>query len=463
MGRMKRREFNLLLSSSVVAGGIARPVLAQSATPDPALLTTTLTPFGAERAGNADGSIPAWTGGVVSAPLPVDESVVVPMFADEQPLYTVDASNMAQYQGLLSEGTEALMTKYGFKIKVYQTHRTASAPQYVYDNIAKNVTRAKLEEAGGRFGFTGGYGGVPFPITDSSDPNIAGTQIIWNHLVAWPGYSYKTDSTAYVVIHGQVDLVFGGYQRFESLYYDPNGSVENYQGYYGVIHQVATAPAELAGQEYLIWHTSNSLVKPDITWELLTGQGRVRKAPNEAYDTPNSQSNGINNLDDATGFYGSPQKYDWKLLGKKEMLVPYNCNNIPLTQAKDFFLPSFPNPDIVRWEKHRMWVVEATLHPGELNTTARRMCYMDEDTWQILYSDCYDAQNQLVKTLVVHNRCVPSLPGTIFVGFGCWSLLTGDYSWVGGIPNPLNDSKEWELPQPMNDFEPQEMAAQASF
>jgi hypothetical protein len=452
-----------LLGSSVAAANLAHPALAQAATADASSLTTNLTPVGAERAGNADGSIPAWTGGVVSPPLPPDQSVVVPMFTDEQALYTVDGSNMVQHQGMLSEGTEALMTKYGFKIKVYQTHRTAAAPQYVYDNIAKNVTRSKLEAAGGRYGFTGGYGGVPFPIPDSDDPNTAGVQIIWNHLVAWPGYSYKTDSTAFVVINGKLDLVFGGYQQFQAPYYDPDGSPETYQGYYGYVHQVAKAPGSLAGGEYLIWHTSNSLVKPDIVWELLTGQGRVRKAPNEAYDTPNSQSNGINNLDDATGFYGSPQKYDWKLLGKKEMLVPYNCNAIPETMAQDFLLPSFPNPGIVRWEKHRMWVVEATLHPGQFNTTARRMCYMDEDTWQILLSDCYDGQNNLVKSLVVHNRCVPSLPGTIFVGFGCWDLLNGNYSWVGGIPNPSIDSKEWELQQPPSDFEAQQMAAQASF
>jgi len=460
---MKRREFSLLLGSSVAAAGLTHPALAQSATADASLLTTTLTPIGAERAGNADGSIPAWTGGVVSAPLSPDQSVVVPMFADEQALYTVDGSNMAQYHGMLSEGTEALMTKYGFKIKVYQTHRTAAAPQYVYDNIAKNVTRAKLEPTGGRFGFTGGYGGVPFPIPDTTDPYISGAQIIWNHLVQWPGYSYKSDSTAFVVINGKVDLVFGGYQRFEAPYYDPNGSAETYEGYYGWIHQTAIAPAELNGQEYVIWHTSNSLVKPDIVWELLTGQARVRKAPNEAYDTPNSQSNGINNLDDATGFYGSPQMYDWKLIGKKEMLVPYNCNAITQSSPADFFRPSFPNPDVVRWEKHRVWVVEATLHPGNFNTTARRMCYMDEDTWGILYSDCYDAQNNLVKTLVAHNKCVPSLPGTIFIGFACWSLLTGDYSWVGGLPNASMDGREWEVPQPATDFEAQQMAAQASF
>lgn len=460
---MKRREFSLLLGSSVASMGLTRQALAQSASPDATLLTTTLTPTGAERAGNADGSIPAWTGGVTSSPLPADQPVVVPMFADEQSLCAVDSSNMAQYSGMLSEGTQVLMTKYGFKVNVYQTHRTAAAPQYVYDNIAKNVTSSQLEPTGGRFGFTGGYGGVPFPIPNTSDPNIAGVQIIWNHLVAWPGYSYKTDSTAWVVIDGKVILTFGGYQRFLLPYYDPAGSAQTYQGYYGYIKQIANAPAGLTGEEYLIWHTSNSLLKPDITWELINGEGRVRKAPDEAYDTPNSQSNGINNLDDATGFYGSPQKYDWKFIGKKEMLVPYNCNAIPLCTARDFFWHSFPNPDIVRWERHRMWVVEATLHPGEMNTTARRVCYMDEDTWQILLSDCYDARDNLVKTLVVHNRVVPSLPGTIFVGFGCWDLLNGNYSWVGGIKAPSSDGLEWELPQPLSDFSPEEMAAQASF
>ncbi len=178
---MKRRDFGLLASSSLAAAATAGPVQAQAAAPDPSLLTTTLTPMGGERAGNADGSIPAWTGGLTAPPLPSNVPIDVVLFADEAPLYTVDATNMAQYQNLLTPATQAMMTKFGFSIKVYQTHRTARRhPQITCTIISrKNVTNAKLDPAGGRLGFTGAYGGIPFPIIDTSDPLVGGSQLIW--------------------------------------------------------------------------------------------------------------------------------------------------------------------------------------------------------------------------------------------------------------------------------------------
>ena len=142
---MKRREFGLLAGTSLATAGAVRPAMAQSA-PDPSLLTTTLTPYGAERAGNADGSIPAWTGGWTAPPTAPDQTIDVPLpFAGEAMLYTVDASNLSQYQNLVTPGLQAMITKYGFSLQVFPTHRTAAAPQYVYDNISKNVTRAAAE------------------------------------------------------------------------------------------------------------------------------------------------------------------------------------------------------------------------------------------------------------------------------------------------------------------------------
>src|ERR1700757_653415 len=156
---MKRRDFGLLAGTSLASTTLVRPAQAQSATPDPSLLDTTLTPLGAERAGNADGSIPAWTGGLVSPPLPPGTDVKVHIFEDEQPLYTIDASNMAQYADLLTPATQYQITKFGMSVPVYQTHRTAAAPQYVYDNAKKNVMNAKLDPNGGGLGFPRRRGG----------------------------------------------------------------------------------------------------------------------------------------------------------------------------------------------------------------------------------------------------------------------------------------------------------------
>jgi hypothetical protein len=57
-------------------------------------------------------------------------------------------------------------------------------------------------------------------------------------------------------------------------------------------------------------------------WTLLNRQARVRKAPNEQFDSPDLDANGINNVDEASCFYGNPSQYDWNYIEKKEMLVP---------------------------------------------------------------------------------------------------------------------------------------------
>lgn len=460
---MKRRNFGLLAGTSLATSAV-RPVWGQSVAPDPSLLTTTLTPVGAERVGNADGSIPAWTGGLVSPPLPPDQPAAVRIFVDEKPLYTVDASNMTQYAGMLNEGTKAQMTKFGLKINVFPTHRTAAAPQYVYDNIAKNVTRAKLDPRGGRLGFTGAYAGIPFPIIDKTDPLVGGVQVIWNHLIAWPGNSaVGTFNPGVVMMDGQLILVAGTKSYYTYPYYDPNGSPETYEGYYSKGHFFDLAPGSVKGQETLVWHSSNVSLNPDIVWTLLNGQGRVRKAPNEQYDSPNPESNGIASVDEASGFYGNPSQYDWTLVGKQEMLIPYNCNEMLFHSVQEDLRPHFPNPEIVRWEKHRCWVVEANLHPGQHNVNSKRRFYMDEDTWAIVVGEGYDANGSLVKAYTNYLNCTPSLPGTTEQCTATYSLISGNYVFNGNMGYPPYVGKQYIQPIAPSMFEPQEMAANASF
>ncbi len=463
---MKRRDFGLLAGTSLATATVIRRAKAQSTTPDATLLTTTLTPYGAERAGNADGSIPAWTGGYVLPPTAPDQTIDVahPDFLNDAQLYTVNASNLAQYENLLTPGLQTMITKFGYSLNVFPTHRTAAAPQYVYDNIAKNVTRASLDPAGGRLGFDGAYGGIPFPIINTSDPDIGGAQLIWNHLTHWEGYSNHTTFSPAIVVSQGVPVLSGAeFSRFIYPYYDPNGSPETYAGYYSKLHLYIKAPASAEGQEQLVWHSTNVTKNPDIVWELLNGQGRVRKAPNEAYDTPNPTYNGISNIDESQCFYGSPSQYDWKYITKREMLVPYNNNAVHDHTTQELCLPKFPNPALTRWEKHRVWVVEATLHPGSNNVLSKRRLYIDEDTGQSLLGEAYDMNGTLSRAYMVPVRTVPSIPMVNPAYIVVFSLLTGDYVINGNLSYPPYKSDEYSGPQPVSDFEPQQMAAQASF
>lgn len=460
---MKRRTFGLLAGTSFLALK-AGAVKAQTA-PDPSLLTTTLTPLGAERAGNADGSIPPWTGGLTSLPPGLKPNDYVPeLFPEEKPVLVIDSSNMAQYSDRLSEGVMNLMQKYGFSIKVYPTHRTASAPQYVYDNTAKNAVNAKLYPGGGRFGFEGAYGGVPFPIPDVSVPLNAGTQIVWNHNAKWTGYEYLIDLSGYAVTDGQLENSFSAHTRYRNPFYDPQGSLATFNGLIQQVEVPYYAPAALVGQDLIIFSYTDPFQHPQQAWELLNGQGRVRRAPEISFDTPSSQADGIANYDEEFGFNGSLERYDWHYLGKKEMYIPYNNNGLFGAEPQAAHLPHFLDPNLVRWELHRCWVVEATLHPGERNVLARRKLYIDEDTWIAGAIDAWDGNDNLYKLNIVYNNCRPDLPGVVYANNCEHNLQTGDYVSNSGAWDQKEKSTFLFVDNiPLSDYDPAHMAASAQY
>jgi hypothetical protein len=464
---MKRRKFGLLagVSLGALATG-SRKALASSA--DAAQLSSTLTPFGAERAGNAAGTIPAWTGGMTTNPPGIEWNPATDMapdfWADEQPLYIVDASNMAQYQPQLTEGVQFLIQNRGMSLKVYPTHRTAAAPQWVYDNIAANVGRAQLDPAGGRFGFIGGYGGAPFPIPDTSDPYAAGAQIMWNHATRWAGSAWTYNFAVWVMQGGQLVQTSGGTDKYNWPYYDPNGSLETYKGYQIESWTYISAPATSVGGEVIERQATDPYSTPNLTWELLNGQGRVRKMPEFAYDVPSGYTGGIANVDEYYGFAGALDRYDWKYVGKIELLIPYNNNKLRRTPAAIAHGPHFLNPDVMRWELHRVWVVEATLHPGERNTLARRRLYVDEDNWTVAISDGWDGHNNLYKCNMTTNVVFPNLPGTVLLNSHSHNLQTGDYCSILGPWGDPPSNQAWVFaPVPGNLFDPQVMASSAAY
>lgn len=96
-------------------------------------------------------------------------------------------------------------------------------------------------------------------------------------------------------------------------------------------------------------------------------------------------------------YNGAPDHYEWALLGKREMLVPYNSYAVHQKGLAygDILKSRFINPDLLRYELHRVWVVEATLRKGFSHPYAKRRFYFDEDSWQILAADIYDKDGVL--------------------------------------------------------------------
>jgi len=355
-------------------------------------LGTTLTPVGAEMAGSADGSIPAWTGGLPATAGTADAAGnLSDPFAGDKPLFTITAQNLAQYQNQLSPGQQALFKRYpnSYRMQVYPTHRSANLPGAVYKAIADNAVNSHLIANGN--GVDNFETATPFPIPQN------GLEVLWNHITRYRGGSVRrTHVQATPLADGTFNPVYFNQQftyRDQVADFDPKNP-GNVLFYY---KQLVTAPARLAGDVVLVHETLDQVKEPRMAWVYNAGQRRVRRAPQIAYDGPYPASDGQRVADNLDMFNGAPDRYDWKLVGKQELYVPYNNYKLesPQYSYNDLVKPGHLNPDLTRYERHRVWVVEATLKPGERHIYAKRVLYVDEDSWQIVLADHYDARNTL--------------------------------------------------------------------
>ncbi|MGI2169838.1 DUF1329 domain-containing protein [Shewanella sp. MF05960] len=390
-----------ILSAAVIMALGAPAALAKVSQADADKLGTTLTPLGAEKAANADGSIPAWDGGITKPVAGYTKGMHHPdPFPEDKILFTISNANKAQYAEFLTPGQNKLFELYPdtYKMNVYQTHRSASVPQYVYDATKKNAVNAELVSQGN--GISGATIGVPFPIP------ATGLEVIWNHILRYRGVDVETyRSQAAPTSSGSYTLVENAEEiRFE--YTRPDITLDKLKETNTLFYfkQVVTQPARLAGTALLVKETMDQEALPRQAWTYNTGQRRVRKAPNVAFDTPGTVSDGLRTTDDFDMFNGSPSRYNWELVGKKEVYIPYNDYKLHSDKLKydQILKPGHINPEYARYEKHRVWEVKATLKDGMRHIYKSRVFYIDEDSWQVSLTDMYDNRDELYRVGVAH-------------------------------------------------------------
>ncbi len=394
---MSRTPLRLLATAALLSASTAW--LAAGVSPEEAArLDHDLTPMGAERAGNAAGTIPAWTGGITEAPAGYKPGMHHPdPFAADAPLYTVTPANAAQYQAQLTAGALALFQAYpDYKLIVYPTRRSVSQPQYIYDATRKSAVDAKLAPDGN--GVLDAVIGVPFPIPAN------GQEVMWNHLLRFRGASaVRTVGQAAPTRGGDYTLVQFE-EEFLFPYVQEGMTPEKLDNIVFYFKQTVLAPARLAGSILLVHETLDQIKEPRSAWIYNTGQRRVRRAPQVAYDGPGTAADGLRTSDQLDMFNGALDRYDWQLVGKREMLVPYNAYRLHSDQVKhkEILTPLHINQDLARYELHRVWVVEATVKSTTSHLYPRRTFYLDEDSWQILAVDQYDARGQLWRVSEAH-------------------------------------------------------------
>jgi len=408
----------LLLLVSLLAGAPAVALHAAVSQADADRLGHDLTPLGAEMAGNADGSIPAWSGGITTPPAGYKVGDHHPdPYAADAPLYTITADNAARYQDKLTAGHLALLQAYpDYKLVVYPTHRSASNPPRVYDAVKANATTAELV-AGGN-GITGAVVGIPFPIPHD------GIEVVWNHLTRYRGISALRHiaqaapqaNGSYTLVQFEDQFLFN-YARDDVPRAELMRQVtdDNILVYF---KQAVTAPPRLAGTILLAQETLDQVKEKRRAWVYNAGRRRVTRAPDVAYDNPGTAADGQRTTDQFDMFNGAPDRYEWKLLGKKELIVPYNSYRLHSDKLHydDILKPKHINQDLARYELHRVWVVEGTVKPGTSHLYPRRTFYVDEDSWQILVADQYDSRGQLWRVSEAH--CINYYDALTF-----WSTL----------------------------------------
>jgi hypothetical protein len=197
--------------------------------------------------------------------------------------------------------------------------------------------------------------------------------------------------------------------------------------------QETIAPARLAGEILLVHETLDQTREHRKAWLYNPGQRRVRRAPNVAFDNPGTGSDGLRTSDQFDIYNGSPERYDWKLVGKQEIIVPYNAYQLHSNKLKnnDILKPLHINQQHARYELHRVWVVDATLKPGQRHLYKRRTFYVDEDSWQILVVDCYDARDQLWRVQEGHSINYYEIPTFWTTLETTYDLQSGRYLALG--------------------------------
>lgn len=400
----------------------ALPAAAEVTEEEASKLGRELTPVGAERAGNADGTIPEWTGGVTEpSPEWTHGGPRVDMFADDKALFSIDASNVDQYADKLTPGQVALINAYdGYRMDIYPTRRSCGHPKWIYEETRKNATSARLDAD--RIYLEAGWHPFLFPLPKD------GAEAIWNHIYSFISRGW-IEYNAVVAPTKSGDMTVSNTKlTMDPLIFEPSlKTIEDAKGRSTRVVVERFSPARLAGEVVLVHEMVNDQRR---AWIYNPGQRRVRRAPTVAYDNPLAGTEGLMTNDQSRMFTGIIDRFDWKIVGKQELYVPYNVFDINHGEGleyKKILGGRYPQRDLIRYELHRVWVVEATVRDGKRHLYEKRVFYQDEDTWLALVQDMYDKGGKLWRSQEAMLTHIPEVPTCNMQGTLSYDLVAGRY------------------------------------
>jgi len=361
---------------------------------------------------------------------PGDERI--DLFADDKILFTIDASNVDKYADKLSPGQVALIKSYeGYKMDVYPTRRSCAYPDKQYQVAKNNARVAKVDD---ECFLRGGIQSPVFPIPETGCHLIQNGKLSVFNAVA--GYE-RTEATLIPTIGGSYEPIRRTQKFIFRSVFPQFDSFESLDGVWTRSLSHNLAPPKQAGEMTLVYALVDGHLK---AWTYNPGQRRVRRNPNFEYDNPVPGFQGLIMIDQVNGYVGAADRYNWKMIGKQELYIPYNNHKLfsdKLTYD-DILESRYLRRDLIRYELHRVWVVEATVRPDRRHTMARRIFYIDEDAWLIVVVDGYDSRGNLWRVSEHTPQVLYELPACVANSSIYYDLVAGRYA----ITPAFNEEKE---------------------
>ncbi|MCF4167530.1 DUF1329 domain-containing protein [Zavarzinia compransoris] len=453
---MDRRSFVKGVGGAALLAAMPRVAFAKPTPQEIASLGTSLTPMGSVKEGSADGMITPWTGKWNDVPTGLSwggfGKPQPDPYAAEQPLFTITAQNMQQYADRLTDGQKAMFARNGgtFRMNVYPCHRDFRPSDFVLSNLKLNAAEAAVTPDGE--GVTGVFAAPAFPFAKT------GLEMIWNAITVPRGFTQRGIMDE-AVVYPDGNIAWGA-QKWDiyAASYDPSIARGEFDGASAFVFRSTLKPARNQGEITLVrewWDYGN---RPSQAWQYIPGTRRVKQVPEIAGDYPLGPG-GFHTVDDTNLWTQSPKRYDWELVGRKEIFIPYNNFGIddPAIKYKDMLATSHLNPDVVRWELHRVWVLKAKLKAGLRHVYAARTIYIDEDSLNPMLADMYDARGELYRMAMMTTSYDYGSRMTQARVVVYHDLISGAYM-ADRLSNEVNDRMAYnEGGRKGDDYTPQEL------